>query len=124
MNYYFVFSIEPPTTTSTPVLSTVSNSSSATTGVSGVGGTQPSLPPKPNTGSNSPPPYVPAPPPVSSSSTPLPGSTGGSDSTITVVKGNNYSNQSNLSVSTHPAEEGTSVDDDMPSASEAESEDR
>ena len=53
-----------------------------------------------------------------------PSSTGGADSTITVVKGSNYSGNGNLSVSTHPAEEGTSVDDDMPSASEAESEDR
>ena len=83
----------------------------------------PSLPPKPSNNSAerspSPPPYVPAPPPVitsnaSSSTTP-------NDSTITVVKGNGYAN--NLSVSTHPAEEGTSVDDDMPSASENESED-
>lgn len=55
---------------------------------------------------SSPPPYVPAPPP--------------DGSTIT-VKG--FNNQTNLSVSTHPAEEGTSVDDDMPSASENESED-
>ena len=53
-----------------------------------------------------------------------PSATGGADSTITVVKGSNYSGNGNLSVSTHPAEEGTSVDDDMPSASEAESEDR
>lgn len=79
----------------------------------------PSLPPKPtnsgnerSSGSVSPPPYVPAPPP------------GGGDSTIVVKSGaNSAQNTSNLSVSAHPAEEGTSVDDDMPSASENESED-
>lgn len=78
------------------------------------GDSQPSLPPKPNTSvaTSSPPPYVPAPPPVTSSP---------NDSTITIVKHGQQS--SNLSVSTHPAEEGTSVDDDMPSASENESED-
>ena len=85
---------------------------------------QPSLPPKPsaiassvNERSISPPPYVPAPPPGATAAPPG----GHNDSTITVVKGS--FNQSNLSVSTHPAEEGTSVDDDMPSASENESED-
>ena len=95
----------------------------------------PSLPPKPTSSSSadrspSPPPYVPAPPPVSSSNAAnsiANHQSNPNDSTITVVKGNNgYSSSSaanNLSVSTHPAEEGTSVDDDMPSASENESED-
>ena len=61
--------IEPPTTTSTPVLSTSVAAQARTQDPNGVGqGQQPSLPPKPgNAGSNSPPPYVPAPPPVSSS---------------------------------------------------------
>ena len=61
--------IEPPTTTSTPVLSTSAAAQARTQDPNGVGqGQQPSLPPKPgNAGSNSPPPYVPAPPPVSSS---------------------------------------------------------
>ena len=60
--------IEPPTTTSTPVLSTSAGAQTRTQDPNGVGQQQPSLPPKPgNAGSNSPPPYVPAPPPVSSS---------------------------------------------------------
>ena len=79
----------PPTSTSTPIVST----------------SQPSLPPKPADRSPSPPPYVPAPPPTSTSNE-------------VVVGTKSYQNTSNLSVSTHPAEEGTSVDDDMPSAGE------
>jgi apoptosis-stimulating of p53 protein 1 len=82
----------------------------------------PNLPPKPTTTTNSgssPPPYVPAPQPPTASS-----GGGNNDSAITVLRGSGYSpSAANLSVSAHPAEEGTSVDDDMPSASENESED-
>lgn len=85
----------PPTSTSTPIVSSASSLS------------QPSLPPKPADRSPSPPPYVPAPPP-----------TAATNNEVVVGKSGSYQNTSNLSVSTHPAEEGTSVDDDMPSAGE------
>ena len=87
--------IEPPTSTSTPIVTP----------------SQPSLPPKPADRSPSPPPYVPAPPPTSSNNE-------------VVVGSKSYQNTSNLSVSTHPAEEGTSVDDDMPSAGEDNDDDK
>ena len=87
--------MDPPTSTSTP-----------------------NLPPKPpqqaSDRSPSPPPYVPAPPPTGVPPTGPPNNE--------VVVGKNYQNTSNLSVSTHPAEEGTSVDDDMPSAEENDDE--
>ena len=81
---------------------------------------KPALPPKPMTsqsdrnGSVSPPPYIPAPPP-GSSSTPD-SSPENADSSITILRssGKGYPNGQ------HPSEEGTSVDDDMPSEEDDE----
>ena len=99
---------------------------------------KPALPPKPPVsqgspeGSPQPPPYIPAPPPISTgapSGTPsnLPGYSSSNsniskeavDSAITILRGSvapPNSMTGNLSVSAypHPAEEGTSVDDDSP----------
>jgi len=75
---------------------------------------KPALPPKPmssqsdRNGSVSPPPYIPAPPPGSSST--LDSSPDNPDTSITILRGGKgYPNGQ------HPSEEGTSVDDDMPS---------
>ena len=82
--------------------------------LSGSGKSKPALPPKPvnppleRNGSVSPPPYVPAPPPGLSSDT----SPENPDSSITVLRGKRY--QDGVG-GQHPSEEGTSVDDDMPS---------
>ena len=78
---------------------------------------KPALPPKPSSqespdGSPQPPPYIPAPPPISSNTI----SREAVDSAITILRGGSAPPNSNLSVSAypHPAEEGTSVDDDSP----------
>lgn len=86
------------------------------------GKNKPTLPPKPNGSPRSspqPPPYVPAPPPTTST-TVVDTSPQAVDTAITILRGgaNSYTPPANLSVSTHPAEEGTSVDDDMPSVSD------
>ena len=84
---------------------------------------KPALPPKPlgsqpsPDGSPQPPPYIPAPPPGASSN--INYSKESVDSAITILRSGSQppnSMSSNLSVSAypHPAEEGTSVDDDAP----------
>ena len=116
----FSFPFPGPGSTSTPILNNSNDKK------------QPSLPPKPSTasatsssdsasseseGSPQPPPYVPAPPPNSNVNS-TSNSMVATAAEITVSRTQNYQPSSNLSVSTHPAEEGTSVDDDMPSASD------
>ena len=84
---------------------------------------KPALPPKPLASQGSPeespqpPPYIPAPPPSSSSSGNL--SKEAVDSAITILRGssappNCMANNLSVSAYPHPAEEGTSVDDDSP----------
>jgi len=75
---------------------------------------KPALPPKPimvqdRNGSVSPPPYIPAPPPVSSM-TSVDTSPESVDAAITILRGGKRYPDGQ-----HPSEEGTSVDDDMPS---------
>ena len=84
------------------------------------GKSKPALPPKPMTsqldrnGSISPPPYVPAPPP-GSSSTNIDTSPESVDTAITILRGGKRYVDGQ-----HPSEEGTSVDDDMPSEEDDE----
>jgi hypothetical protein len=81
---------------------------------------KPALPPKPimvqdRNGSVSPPPYIPAPPPVSSSSSSATVDTSPEavNAAITILRGGQRYPDGQ-----HPSEEGTSVDDDMPSEEE------
>ena len=76
---------------------------------------KPALPPKPimaqdRNGSISPPPYIPAPPPVLSSSMMTSVEPESGDAAITILRGGKRYPDGQ-----HPSEEGTSVDDDMPS---------
>lgn len=84
---------------------------------------KPALPPKPvmvqdRNGSVSPPPYIPAPPPMSSSSsssTTVDTSPESVNAAITILRGGKR-----YADGQHPSEEGTSVDDDMPSEEDDE----
>ena len=102
------FSLSQPQNSSTPIANKESPDSPTKS--------KPALPPKPANGTptvQQPPPYVPAPPPESSSRD--------EDASITIRGNQGYHPAGNLSVSTHP-EEGTSVDDDMPSPNTSGSE--
>jgi hypothetical protein len=104
-----------PMSSVAPVVMQSQSRDSSPDDLSGSGKSKPALPPKPvnppleRNGSVSPPPYVPAPPPGLSSDT----SPENAESSITVLRGKRY--QEGGGVGQHPSEEGTSVDDDMPS---------